>query len=288
MLNDKHNISVVLITLNDEKFIKQCLLSIKDSNILEIIIVDGGSTDKTLQIAQTFKVKTYVSKKGMMNQTLFGIKKSVGDLILLAEADHFYPKGAINELKNELLNSSLDGIQGLTRYDKNSNFFEIGHSELQKLRQSKPGNRYMISGTQLWRTKKLVSLFSKITNGQNYSFDTERAEVVKKIKLKTAIGRTIIFDTGSIDLKRCLKRHLNYGYGDYDFLVDNKNNFNFMRKIFSLTHVLRTYFFLYPFASILTKKFYILIPYSILIGFIRYYGFFSALFSKTKKEVNRP
>jgi glycosyltransferase involved in cell wall biosynthesis len=47
------DLSVTLITLNEEKNIRRCLHSIKDI-AAEIIIVDSGSTDKTLDIAKEF------------------------------------------------------------------------------------------------------------------------------------------------------------------------------------------------------------------------------------------
>lgn len=51
-------ISVCMIVKNEEKFLAQCLKSVKDATD-EIIIVDTGSTDKTVEIAQSFGAKVY-------------------------------------------------------------------------------------------------------------------------------------------------------------------------------------------------------------------------------------
>ena len=47
-----------MIVKNEEKFLAQCLKSIKDA-VDEIIIVDTGSTDRTVEIAQSFGAKVY-------------------------------------------------------------------------------------------------------------------------------------------------------------------------------------------------------------------------------------
>ena len=49
-------ISACMIVKNEEKFLPQCLKSIKDA-VDEIIIVDTGSTDKSVEIAQSFGAK---------------------------------------------------------------------------------------------------------------------------------------------------------------------------------------------------------------------------------------
>ncbi len=51
-------ISVCMIVRNEEKFLAQCLKSVKDATD-EIVIVDTGSTDKTVEIAQSFGAKVY-------------------------------------------------------------------------------------------------------------------------------------------------------------------------------------------------------------------------------------
>ena len=47
----KQTISLCMITKNEEKYLEQCLNSVKDL-VDEIIIVDTGSTDKTKEIAK--------------------------------------------------------------------------------------------------------------------------------------------------------------------------------------------------------------------------------------------
>ncbi|MBE7444559.1 MAG: glycosyltransferase [Planctomycetia bacterium] len=56
--NERPTLSACMIVKNEEKFLAQCLQSIR-SAVDEIIIVDTGSTDRTVDIAQSFGAKVY-------------------------------------------------------------------------------------------------------------------------------------------------------------------------------------------------------------------------------------
>ncbi len=65
-------LSICLATFNEEHNISDCLESVKEIAD-EIIIVDGMSTDKTVEIAKKFKAKVSISK----NHPLFHIQKQM-------------------------------------------------------------------------------------------------------------------------------------------------------------------------------------------------------------------
>lgn len=80
-------LTVTVITLNEEKDILRCLRSVKDIAD-EIIVVDSGSTDKTVEICKSESVKVYVRKfDNYSNQKNFAISKTTGDWILSLDAD---------------------------------------------------------------------------------------------------------------------------------------------------------------------------------------------------------
>jgi glycosyltransferase involved in cell wall biosynthesis len=82
-------LSVVLITKNEEANIGRTLASVVDIAD-EIILVDSGSADQTLEIARAFgpKVKLFVEEwKGFTRQKNSAIEKAGGDWILSLDAD---------------------------------------------------------------------------------------------------------------------------------------------------------------------------------------------------------
>jgi glycosyltransferase involved in cell wall biosynthesis len=84
-------LSVVIITYNEEANIGRTLESVKplvSDGKGEIIIVDSGSTDRTVEIAKSFGAKVFVEEwKGYAAQKNSAIDKATGDWILSLDAD---------------------------------------------------------------------------------------------------------------------------------------------------------------------------------------------------------
>ena len=80
------SLSIVIITKNEEKNLPRCLESVKWAD--EIVIVDSGSTDKTLEIAKSYNAKIFEHEwQGYGNQKIFAITQASKDWILNMDAD---------------------------------------------------------------------------------------------------------------------------------------------------------------------------------------------------------
>jgi glycosyltransferase involved in cell wall biosynthesis len=84
-------LSVVLITYNEEANIGRTLASVQPlvaDGKGEIIVVDSGSTDRTVEIANSYGAKVFVEEwKGYAAQKNSAIDKATGDWILSLDAD---------------------------------------------------------------------------------------------------------------------------------------------------------------------------------------------------------
>jgi glycosyltransferase involved in cell wall biosynthesis len=91
MLAFQPKISVIIPTRNEEGVIQECLSSIFEQSLrpYEVIIVDGHSTDDTLNRASKFPVKVFFESKpsSLPNARNIGISKATGDLLLIMDAD---------------------------------------------------------------------------------------------------------------------------------------------------------------------------------------------------------
>jgi len=87
-MNNKETISVVLATYNEEKNLPSCLASIKDIAD-EIVIVDGSSKDKTVEIARKFgaKIKITTNKPNFHINKQMAIDMATCDWVLQLDAD---------------------------------------------------------------------------------------------------------------------------------------------------------------------------------------------------------
>jgi rSAM/selenodomain-associated transferase 2 len=91
------NISIVIPILNEAENIKILLNHLLENaskeNISEIIVVDGGSTDNSKNIVESFQNIILInSEKGRAKQMNTGAKKASGDILYFLHADSFPPK----------------------------------------------------------------------------------------------------------------------------------------------------------------------------------------------------
>ncbi|MBF0211648.1 MAG: glycosyltransferase [Desulfamplus sp.] len=94
-------ISVVIPTLNEEKNIYSCVLkTLFSPHVCEVVVVDGGSKDRTVELAQKAGAKVLKHCKpyhlggGRGGQIKAGIFKTSGDVVAIVHADTFVPPKA--------------------------------------------------------------------------------------------------------------------------------------------------------------------------------------------------
>ncbi len=109
-------VSVVIITCNEEANIGRTLESVmplvRDGKG-EIIIVDSGSTDRTVEIAQSFGAKVFVEAwKGYAAQKNSAIEKATGDWILSLDADEEVDAGLAEEIGFLILGNPRHLVSG--------------------------------------------------------------------------------------------------------------------------------------------------------------------------------
>ncbi len=86
------SISIIIPVLNEEQAIGPCLDSLSGQPDLEILVVDGGSTDQTLRRASRTGVSCISSAAGRGTQQNTGAKAAAGDILLFLHCDTRLPR----------------------------------------------------------------------------------------------------------------------------------------------------------------------------------------------------
>lgn len=166
----EYKISIVIPTLNEEKNIHRVLRDIKNSRckVYEIIIVDGYSTDKTVEIAKRYGAEVIYDNKGKGSALIKGMNEAKGDIVITMDAD-------CSNTPNELC-LLVEGIKAGYDICMGSRFIQGGGTEDMPFYR-KLGNKFFVF---------LVNLFW----GMNYSdlcygYRSFRKDCIKKLDLKS-------------------------------------------------------------------------------------------------------
>ena len=128
-------ISVIIPAYNAEKYLEQCVESVRTQiyNNIEIIIVNDGSTDRTAEIIERLKEKDSRIRTlhKRINEGIGATRNSAlelvtGQYILFLDSDDWIDPNHISDLYNLLVRTDSDvSIANFTRYIESDNRYEI-------------------------------------------------------------------------------------------------------------------------------------------------------------------
>jgi rSAM/selenodomain-associated transferase 2 len=102
-------ISVIIPTLNEEANLPVTLRQFAGRPDVELIVVDGGSTDRTVEIARQFTPYVFLTKPGRARQLNEGARHATGDILLFLHADTFLLPGALDEIQRRIIGDGAVG-----------------------------------------------------------------------------------------------------------------------------------------------------------------------------------
>ncbi|TVR02186.1 MAG: glycosyltransferase, partial [Desulfovibrionales bacterium] len=103
-LPDKPLITVITVVLNGAKHLEETILSVLNQTYdnVEYIIIDGGSTDETLDIIRKYEhaIDYWVSEKdeGIYDAMNKGIKCATGEVVGIINADDYYHANSLESI----------------------------------------------------------------------------------------------------------------------------------------------------------------------------------------------
>lgn len=129
----KNKFSIIVPVYNVEKYISKCIESIlsQDYDNFELIIVNDGSTDKSLRIVEKYddkRLKIFSKKNGGLSSARnYGIGKATGDYIWFIDGDDYIQPHSLSKLSKIISQDSPDAIcfeYNIVRSDRIKRFRE--------------------------------------------------------------------------------------------------------------------------------------------------------------------
>ena len=95
--------SIIIPAINEAATIQSCLLALQALRTsAEIIVVDGGSRDNTIELATAYADKVLQSGQGRARQMNYGAKHATGDILIFLHADTELPEQALSLIERGL------------------------------------------------------------------------------------------------------------------------------------------------------------------------------------------
>jgi rSAM/selenodomain-associated transferase 2/rSAM/selenodomain-associated transferase 1 len=102
-------LSVVMPTLNEEEYLDQTLEKVGRIPHGEVIVVDGGSRDRTVEIAGKWGARVIRTEPNRGRQMNLGTREALGDILLFLHADTLLPKNYSDFIREALSNPKVVG-----------------------------------------------------------------------------------------------------------------------------------------------------------------------------------
>ena len=192
----KKLVSIIIPVFNEQKVLTNCLESLKSQSYkpLEIIVVDDGSTDNTLQITKKFKVIAIVQNhKGPGPARNLGAKKARGEILVFVDADMTFDRNFIKDLTAPILKDETIGT--FSRNEMNANKNNIW-SQCWNINRGWPKDRLIPQNypqeAPVFRAI-LKSEFDKVNGYDATGEYTDDWSLSKKLGIKSAAARGAVY-----------------------------------------------------------------------------------------------
>ena len=232
-------VSVVLCARNEADRIEKSITAIKACGPDELIVVDGGSTDETVAIAEALGVRVIRSGgRGLAPDRQLGADNASHDLIAFIDADHRPAPDALDGLIADLEEFSLDVVQAGVGIEDNG-FWNRAEHDAMVVFQHQPGPRKQMIGVAptLYKREVLQAVrFDEVNKDQSDDADLFK-RIVDTGRFTFGVGRTVVPQYHHPEFSDYMGKFRWYGRRDAEFIRTHKDRAHSM-----LFHL----FFRYP------------------------------------------
>ena len=127
--------SIVMCSLNEEKFIEKALKSIQNQNIIrkypekfEFLLIDSHSEDRTVEIAEKYGWKVIEAPRGKLTARHKGFEEAKGEIVISVDCDTSYPPNYANLVLRWFKQPDVVAVVTPRLVDPEENVFAAGLS----------------------------------------------------------------------------------------------------------------------------------------------------------------
>ncbi len=211
--NGRLPVSVQICTLNEEDNIADCLAKVVSNNPAEIIVIDGGSTDPTVKLAQSYGATVIeAGRVGLGKQRQIGVLATAQPYIAVVDADDRLEPDCLPKLLAELNDNKLAAIQASVLSFSNETYLQTAWGLFCSLNINEVGKTTMVGRPAMYtRAAVLTANFDELFTYAGE--DTDASYRFEKLGLPQGIGTGVSYRIHPTTFRDCKRKWISYGRG---------------------------------------------------------------------------
>jgi len=211
------SISVVVTTYNSQRTINKCLDHITSLKYphekIDVIVVDDGSKDKTLEIVKSYPVKLLQQEhEGYPAAMNAGISCSKGEIVVIIDSDIYVGEDYLIRILDELKDPNVGIASGYVAVAPTSNFWAkvIGFEAEDRYDQMRSKSVDFITSTSTAYRKKLFMEVGLFNEELKRGSDEDLAHRAFKMGWKIVLAKDALcyHDWSSLSLRKYIRKQL--------------------------------------------------------------------------------
>lgn len=218
------NISVVVCTRNSARTIEACLRSIATCRPAELIIVDGDSSDETLNISRKYTDNIHSDgRRGLAYARQLGADKATMPLVCYVDSDVVLPPETLPQMLEEMERDGYAAIHASILGMDCRSYWEKGEDEHFRISFNKPGTKAALGTITCIYRRDLVEKYKFDPWFSHTAEDGDLSSRLYKNGYKLAVSSALAYHVHRAEFRSFLKQRYLYGKGAAQFFWKHRS-----------------------------------------------------------------
>jgi glycosyltransferase involved in cell wall biosynthesis len=269
------NTSVVVCNKNSLDYLKKSIPALKKHKLKEILVIDGCSTDGSIEYVKKKKIKLYSDQgRGLSYSRKLGSKISKGKFVFFIGPDDVCDGNFFTNLFTYFINKKYDAATVLLKIKNTKTYWDnCLNFWFENIR--KKGSTSVI-GTPTLFYKKVFKKVKYIENSTGCDDTSISLQLINK-SFNIGVLNLVCNQSNNNGLGDIKKKFFLYGVSDFSFYKLYKKKLSIFRKIYTFVRPLKHFFSFFFIAIIKFKIIYL--PFVVIFTYFRFQGLYSKLLS---------